>query len=128
MQPSGAWLSINSAPLVDDASGLCGGVAVIRDITAKRRELERVTLLSAVFEQTADAVVITDSTGIIEYANPAVEQITGYSSRELVGHTPRVFRSGAHPRAFFDELWTTLAEGRVFRGTLINRKKNSEEY
>lgn len=127
-QPSGVLVSINSAPLVDGANGVCGGVAVLRDVTSKRSELERVRLLSAVFEQTADTVVITDHTGTIEYVNPATEQITGFSVSELLGRTPRVFRSGAHPRAFFDEMWTTLAAGRAFRGTLINRKKNGEEY
>ena len=126
--PRGVWLSINAAPLRDDDLGLCGGVAIFRDITASRRELERVELLSAVVEQTADAVVITDSTGLIEYVNPALERTTGYSSRELIGRTPRIFRSGAHTAAFYDELWATLNDGRVFRGTLIDRKKNGEEF
>ena len=126
--PRGVWLSINAVPLRDDDLGLCGGVAIFRDITASRRELERVELLSAVVEQTAVSVVITDNSGLIEYVNPAVEKTTGYSSSELVGRTPRAFRSGAHTSAFYDELWATLIAGRVFRGTLINRKKNGQEF
>ena len=126
--PRGVWVSINATPLRDDDLGLCGGVASFRDITAKRRVMERIELLSAVVEQTADTVVITDSTGLIEYVNPALEKTTGYSARDLIGRTPRAFRSGAHTNAFYDELWSTLSDGRVFRGTLINRKKNGQEY
>jgi sigma-B regulation protein RsbU (phosphoserine phosphatase) len=127
-QPQGIWLSINASPVRDEAGKLAGGVAVFRDETAKRRELAHIGLLSTVVEQTADTVVITDPDGLIEYVNPAVEKTTGFSARELIGKTPRVFRSGAHDNAFYDGLWTTLSEGRVFRGTLVNRKKNGSVY
>jgi sigma-B regulation protein RsbU (phosphoserine phosphatase) len=126
--PEGVWLSINASPIRDEAGRLAGGVAVFRDETAKRRELAHIGLLSTVVEQTADAVVITDLEGLIEYVNPAVEKTTGFSERELVGKTPRVFRSGAHDAAFYAGMWRTLREGRVFRGTLMNRKKNGTIY
>jgi PAS domain S-box-containing protein len=126
--PGGIWLSINAAPIRDEAGRLVGGVAVFRDVTARRRARAHIELLSAVVEQTADAVVITDREGLIEYVNPALEQTTGFSARELIGKTPRTFRSGAHDNAFYDELWATLSDGRVFRGTLVNRKKNGSIY
>jgi sigma-B regulation protein RsbU (phosphoserine phosphatase) len=126
--PEGVWLSINSSPIRDEAGRLAGGVAVFRDETAKRQELAHIGLLSTVVEQTADTVVITDREGLIEYVNPAVEKTTGYSPRELVGQTPRVFRSGAHDAAFYEGMWGALLEGRVYRGTLINRKKNGTIY
>jgi phosphoserine phosphatase RsbU/P len=125
---AGIWLSINSSPLRDETGEVVGGVAVFRDVTAKRRELARSDLLTAVVEQTADTVIITDRDGLIEYVNPAVERTTGFAARELIGRTPRTFRSGSHTNEFYDELWATLSAGRVFRGTLINRKKNGEEY
>jgi len=121
--PDGVWLSVSASP-VREAGTVVGGVAVLRDETAKRRELAHIGMLSAVVEQTADTVVVTDREGLIEYVNPAVEKTTGFSARELIGKTPRVFRSGEHDNAFYDDLWTTLSEGRVFRGTLVNRKKN----
>jgi PAS domain S-box-containing protein len=122
--PEGIWLSINASPIRDEAGRLAGGVAIFRDDTAKRRELAHIGLLSTVVEQTADAVVVTDREGLIEYVNPAVEKTTGFSARELVGKTPRVFRSGAHDTTFYEGMWGTLRAGRVFRDTLINRKKN----
>jgi PAS domain S-box-containing protein len=80
-------------------------------------------LLSAVAEQTADAVMITDRQGVIEYVNPAVEKMTGFAPDELIGRTPRVLRSGLHTSADYAGMWDTLTKGEIFRGTLINRKK-----
>jgi len=126
--PKGIWLSINASPLCDEAGRLVGGVVVFRDVSAKRRELAHIGLLSAVVEQTADTVVITDRDGVIEYVNPAVETITGFTPAELIGKTPRTFRSGEHTNAFYADMWATLGEGRVYRGTLVNRKKNGDVY
>ena len=121
--PDGLWINVSGAPLRDKDGLLYGGVAVFREVTGERRTLERTRLLSAVAEQTADAVMITDRLGVIEYVNPAVEKMTGFAPDELVGKTPRVLRSGLHTNADYAAMWDTLMKGDVFRGTLINRKK-----
>ena len=123
----GVWLSINASPLRADGGDVTGGVIVFRDVTASRRELQRVTLLSTVVEQTADAVVVTNSRGIVEYVNPAVERITGFSPSDMIGKTPQVLKSGLHSDEFYAQMWATLRRGEVFRGTLINRKKADRE-
>jgi PAS domain-containing protein len=97
--PGGVFLSVNAGPIRDESGRLAGGVVVFRDITAKRQELAHTELLSAVVEQTADSVVITDREGLIEYVNPALEQTTGFDASELIGKTPRTFRSGGHDNA-----------------------------
>ncbi len=121
--PDGLWISVSGTPMRDKDGALYGGVAVFREVTGERRSLERMRLLSAVAEQTADAVMITDRQGVIEYVNPAVEKMTGFAPDELVGKTPRVLRSGLHTNADYAGMWDTLMKGEVFRGTLINRKK-----
>jgi sigma-B regulation protein RsbU (phosphoserine phosphatase) len=126
--PEGVWLSLDSSPLKDENGDVCGGVVIFRDVTSKKRELERVELLSAVVEQTADSVIITDREGVIEYVNPAAAKTTGFSERELVGRTPSLLRSGLHDEAFYADLWKTLLEGRVYRNTIINRKKDGDLY
>ena len=77
-------------------------------------------------EQSADLVIITDRSGVIEYVNPAFEALTGYSREEAIGRTPRILKSGQQPPAFYQELWQTLLSGSVFRGILVNRQKNGE--
>ncbi len=94
-----------------------------------RRELEyEWRKLSRVVEQTADAVLLTDPTGRIEYANPAASRQTGYSEAELVGATPAIFRSGFHDALFYQNLWDTLFAGQEFRAVFTNRRKNGEHY
>lgn len=89
----------------------------------ERAESERNKLASAV-EQTADAIVITDLRGVIEYVNPAFEQITGYARAEAVGKKSSLVKSGEHDAAFYADLWTTILAGRVFRAVLVNRRKD----
>jgi PAS domain S-box-containing protein len=125
--PDGLWINVSGTPLRDKAGLLYGGVAVFRDVTDERRRQERTGLLSAVAEQTADAVIVTDRRGVIEYVNPAVEKMTGFAPDELIGRTPRVLRSGLHTSADYARMWDTLLKGEVFRGTLINRKKADGE-
>ena len=85
-------------------------------------------LLSQALEQTADIVLITDSQGLIEYVNPAFEQSTGYSSNEVVGERPALLCSGFHDKGFYRQLWFTIASGKVFRGVVVNRRKDGSHY
>ncbi len=120
----GVWISVNASPLRDQDGALRGGIALFRDVSAQREELDRTRMLSAAVEQTADSVIVTDENGVIEYANPAALEISGFERHELVGQTPRLFRSGVHDFAFYEGLWATLRAGHVFHGTIVNRNKN----
>ena len=124
--PQGVWLSINGTPIRDDQGNIEGGVVVLRDITPIKRKIQQIELLSNVVEETADAVIVTDGAGRIEYVNPAFEAASGYTRAEVLGGNPRILKSGAHSREFYTDLWRTLVEGQVFRGTLVNRKKGGE--
>lgn len=66
----------------------------IRDITARKHaDAERKRLLAAI-EQSPEAIVMTDSQGVIQFVNPAFEHTTGYSQKEAVGQNPRILKSG----------------------------------
>jgi len=89
---------------------------------------ESLRKLSHAVEQSADTVVITNLDGKIEYVNPAFENLTGYSRAEACGKTPGILKSGQQEPEFYRELWRTILAGNVFRGILVNRKKNGDEY
>jgi sigma-B regulation protein RsbU (phosphoserine phosphatase) len=122
----GVWLAVSGMPIRDGRGGVDGGVIVLRDITAAKREIQRTELLSNVVEATADVVIVTDPMGRIEYVNPAFEAATGYGREEVQGRNPSLLKSGVHPAELYADLWKTLMDGGVFRGAFVNRKKSGE--
>jgi sigma-B regulation protein RsbU (phosphoserine phosphatase) len=119
------WVDTTIVPLLVDGQP-DRYLALRTDITEQMRQQAELVRLSNAVEQTADAIIITDRDGIIEYVNPAFETITGYSRDEALGQTPRILRSGKQPPAYYEELWKTLSAGRVFRGAPVNRRKNGD--
>ena len=91
---------------------------------ARRRTEARMRNLASAIEQTADAIIITDLDGTIEYVNAAFETSTGYGREEVIGQKPSMLKSGQQDDAYYAQLWTALTSGEVFRGTFINRRKD----
>ena len=89
---------------------------------------ESLRKLSRAVEQSADTVIVTDRRGIIEYVNPAFEALTGYGRDEVCGATPRILKSGEQAPEIYQDMWKTMLAGNVYRGILVNRKKNGELY
>ena len=126
--PEGGWISVSSRPIADSNGRTLGGVVTFRDITALKHQLERHQLLSKIVEDTADAVLVTDSAGNIEYVNAAFEEMTGFTRAEVLGKNPRLLKSGHHSRSFYEDLWEKLLRGEVFRETITDRRKSGEFY
>jgi two-component system NtrC family sensor kinase len=93
----------------------------------KKADDERKKLTIAI-DYSPDAIVITDSFGIIEFVNPSFEKITGYSKKEVIGKTPSVLNSGRQDEKFYKNLWETIKTGNTWKGTFINKKKDGELY
>lgn len=84
--------------------------------------------LSSALEQAADSVIITDNNRSIEYVNPSFENMTGYTRDEVLGKKAYFLRSGAGEPELYDELWQSISSGGVYRGVIINRKKDGSVY
>ncbi len=105
------------------------GVRVwIKDVSMRKRSEEIQRRLATAVEQAAEAIVITDTEGTIQYVNPAFEGISGYTRQEAVGHNPRLQKSGEHDQKFYKNLWDTIKGGKVWTGCFVNRKKDGSLY
>jgi PAS domain S-box-containing protein len=81
-------------------------------------------LHGAALESAANGIVITDRAGSIVWSNRAFARLTGYQAGEIAGQNMRIQKSGAHPPKFYAQMWQTLLSGKVWRGELINRRRN----
>lgn len=90
----------------------------------RERAESRMRKLSGALERTADAIMITDHRRLIEYVNPSFERLTGYTKEEVMGKKSHFLRSGLHDDKFYHELWEVIGKGEVYRGRLVNRKKD----
>ncbi len=108
-------------PLTDGRTGIA---ADVRDVTAARAAAAEMARLAAAVDQLSESVMITEPDGSIVYANPTFERISGYTRAEVMGKNPRIWKSGRQDARFYAGLWTTLKEGRTWRGRFINRRKD----
>ena len=104
-------------------------LSVARDLTERKRTEEALSLQSAALKAAANAIVITDQSGTIEWANPAFTTFTGYTVAEALGKNPReLLKSGQHDPAFYKAMWNIILAGSVWHGEIINRRKNGTLY
>ena len=122
------WEYQTIAPVLDEDGKVVNFVAVKEDITDRKEAEQELRKLHRAIAQSAHSVVITDRNGVIEYVNPAFTEVTGYSAEEAIGQNPRILSSGKHPPEFYREMWETILRGEVWRGEIINRRKNGELY
>jgi len=90
-------------------------------------ELENRQIAAAVFDATAEGIMVTDANGHILLVNAAFGRTTGYGE-EVVGQTPRVLHSGHHDAAFYSAMWSALDETGAWEGEIWNRRKSGEVY
>jgi PAS domain S-box-containing protein len=101
---------------------------VLQDITERKLAEESLRKLSLAVEQSPESIIITNLDAQIEYVNEAFVNVTGYSREDVIGHNPRILRSGKTPRETYAAMWKNLNEGRPWRGELYNRRKDGMEY
>jgi len=97
-------------------------------LLAKKKAEEELKILSRAIEQNPVSIMITNTRGEIEYVNPKFTELTGFPPEEVLGHNPRILKSGYTTSEEYNELWKTITTGKEWRGEFQNRKKNGEVY
>lgn len=120
-----AWISLTPVSVGNSQSQTLIQV-VIRDMTEIRQTEAKLRTLSQIVEQSPSSIVITNTSGQIEYVNPKFTRITGYTAEEAMGENPRILKSGEKSSEEYKEMWTTISSGGEWRGEFHNRRKNGE--
>ncbi len=129
-RPDGSQVTVivNIRPHKDEHEKITGVINCFYDVTQRKQVEDALRLAKAAMEAAANAIVITDRNGIIEYINPAFTALTGYEASEAIGKKESLVRSDSHGQAFYDNLWQTILAGKVWRGQVTNRRKNATLY
>ena len=84
--------------------------------------------MQAILDAAGEGILFADMDWTIEYANPALEQLTGHSAAEMTGQSPEMWRSDLAPRPTYDEMKAAIQNGAIWQGELVNRRKGGDPY
>jgi PAS domain S-box-containing protein len=134
-------ISATISPIRDSNGTIVGASNIARDITDRKRAEEAVKESLATSEvalkELADQkfaldqhaiVAITEVQGTITYVNDKFCAISQYSRDELIGQNHRILNSGHHPKEFFQQMYHSIANGKVWHAEIKNRAKDGSIY
>lgn len=129
LRHDGQWRTME-AELSDmsDVAGVNGIVASLRDVTEQREAEESMRILSSAVAQSHGAVMITDSSGVIEYVNPRYTLITGYERAELIGTVARLLEFSDAVDAEQRGMRECINAGAIWTVTMRGARKNGEQF
>jgi diguanylate cyclase (GGDEF)-like protein/PAS domain S-box-containing protein len=89
---------------------------------------ERLQLFVKMFDNSGEAILITDANQKIIAVNPAFCMITQYGEDEIIGNRPNMLSSGRQDTKFYQEMWRAINETGMWQGEIWNKRKNGEIY
>ena len=98
-----------------------------RDIS-ERKQFETDLRIAATAFESQESLMITDADCVILRVNKAFSNCTGYTAEEVVGQTPRIFKSGRHDKHFYRSMWDIITRTGTWQGEIWDRRKNGEVY
>ncbi len=120
-----AW---NNATHTNNAGKIDYVIKTGVDMTEQRALEKRLLLVTTALESAANAVIITNREGRIEWINAAFTRLTGYTANEITGRTTRILKTPHHSPSYYAQLWKTILSGQIWEGEFINRRKDGSIY
>ena len=103
-------------------------LTVATNITAQKVAQEQLRLQAAALDSAANAMLILDINGSIQWVNHAFIELTGLGKEDALGKTLYQLDSGLQSQEFYERMWQSVANGEIWAGELVNRRKNGELY
>jgi diguanylate cyclase (GGDEF)-like protein/PAS domain S-box-containing protein len=114
------------AEVIINAQGETILIGTSQDITERKQTEEALQLSALVYQNSSEAMMITDAQNNIIAINPAFTTLTGYSEQEVLGKNPRVRKSGHQTAVFYDDMYAALNASGQWQGEIWNRRKTGE--
>ena len=115
-------------PVFDGKGRFLGYRGIGRDVTEQRATEQRLREAAAVFDASAEAIMVTDPDDRIVRVNRAFETMTGYPEAEVVGERVDLLRSDEQDEAFYEQLHETLRKQGQWRGETWDRHRDGHVY
>ncbi|MDH4127489.1 MAG: EAL domain-containing protein [Spirochaetota bacterium] len=113
-------------PYFDENNTVTHAVVVSRDITERKLTEEKLNLAAEVYGNTSEAIMITDTNGIILDVNQAFVNITGYTQKEVIKESPKILKSIQHNKDFYKNIFKEVQNKGKWHGELWIQCKNGE--
>ncbi|MFV0378820.1 MAG: PAS domain S-box protein [Mangrovibacterium sp.] len=98
------------------------------EVISRKQSEEKAIKLETATDNSQVSIIVTNTAGLIEYANPYFSELTGYQQAEYIGKNPKILQTGHHPRTHYQQLWETILDGNTWEGEFYNRKKDGTHY
>jgi diguanylate cyclase (GGDEF)-like protein/PAS domain S-box-containing protein len=123
------WVRQNVTAVRDGVAGTMQyAVAMVEDVTERKRLEDHMRLAATVFENTGEGLFITDAERHIIHVNRAFTDITGYNPDDVLGQDPHVLSSGRHGPDFYARMWHSLETTGRWQGEIWDRRKSGEMF
>ena len=102
--------------------------AVVRDISLRKATEHTLQMAAQVFENSRDAIAITDNAHRVLAVNAAFTEVTGFPAMSIVGHELPNLRTGEHEPSFYQQIWDYVAANDHWEGEVWSQRQSGEEY
>ncbi|WP_338413719.1 EAL domain-containing protein [uncultured Sphaerotilus sp.] len=126
--PPERWLQLNAEMVRDERGRTVEINGIVRDISERKREEERMRLSARIFDSASESIVVTDAQNRIVAINAAYTRTSGYEAHEVMGRNPGLLDAGRLNPAFYARMWSDLREADTFQGEFWNRAKDGRIY
>jgi PAS domain S-box-containing protein len=127
LKKDGGEVTINVSASLIEYEGRPAVIAILRDVTEKKKSEQEVLRLAAAVGSLNTAVKITDKNRTIIYINPAHEKVFGYDPEELIGKHASILLPGDDPSELSRSIYEATLKG-GWEGEHLSKRKNGEVF